>query len=70
MGKWLAVAAMMMKLGRLACTEAEVPALSSQWFARYSIKPKPGSVVDKLMKEGKVTYVPPEELESRKRVKA
>ncbi len=71
LGRWLAVAAMMMKLARLAYEEAEIPALQFQWFARYSGgKPKPGSVLDKLIKEGKVTYVPQEEIASRKQVRA
>ncbi|MBI2829912.1 MAG: flavodoxin family protein [Chloroflexi bacterium] len=71
LGKWLAVSAMMMKLARTACQEAEVPSLSAQWFARYAAAaPKPGSVLEKLVKEGKVTYVPPEELESRKKIRA
>ncbi len=71
LGRWLAVAAMLMKLARLACTEAEISAPTTQWFARYSGgKPRPGSIVDKLIKEGKVTYVPQEELEARKKVKA
>ncbi len=64
------MSAMMMKLGKLACAEADVKTPNSQYFVRYSIKPKPGSVIDKMVKEGKVTYVPPEELESRKRAKA
>ncbi len=72
LGRWLAVDAMLVKIGELAFREAElkIPP-QGQWFARYSGgKPRPGSVIDKLIKEGKVTYVPQEELESRKRVKA
>ncbi|MBI2829740.1 MAG: flavodoxin family protein [Chloroflexi bacterium] len=70
LGKWLAVSAMLMKLARVACHEAEIRAPQTQWFARYAAAPpKPGSVLDKLIKEGKVTYVPPQELESRKKVR-
>ncbi|MBI2829966.1 MAG: flavodoxin family protein [Chloroflexi bacterium] len=70
LGRWLAVSAMMLKLGRLAAHEAEIPGPQPQHFVRYSQKPKPGSIVDRLIKEGKITYVPQEEMASRKRVKA
>ncbi|MBI2829547.1 MAG: NAD(P)H-dependent oxidoreductase [Chloroflexi bacterium] len=71
LGKWLAVSAMMFKIGRLALEAAEIDIPVDQGFVRYAAgKPKPGSVLDKLIKEGKVTYIPQEELESRKRVKA
>ena len=71
LGRWLAVAAMHMKIGRLAFEEAEIKAPEDQYFVRYSGgKPRPGSVIDKLIKEGKVTYVPPEELEARKKLRA
>ncbi|MBI2829572.1 MAG: flavodoxin family protein [Chloroflexi bacterium] len=71
MGRWLAVAAMMTKLGRMAFEEAEIPRLQGQQFVRYSGgKPKPGSVLDKLIKEGKATFVSQEELEDRKKLRA
>jgi len=71
LGRWLAVAAMMFKLGHLAMEAAEVKRAPTQMFTRYAAaKPKPGSVIDALIKEGKVTYVSPEELESRKRIRA
>ncbi len=71
LGRWLAVTAMMMKIAVAALPQTGVPTLTDQYFVRYAAgKPKPGSVLEKLIKEGKVTYVPPEELESRKRVKA
>ncbi|MBI2829970.1 MAG: flavodoxin family protein [Chloroflexi bacterium] len=71
LGRWLAVASMMLKVGKMTfkCAELKVP--DTQMFVRYAAAPpKPGSVLDKLIKEGKVTYVPPEEVEARKRVKA
>ncbi|MBI4267616.1 MAG: flavodoxin family protein [Chloroflexi bacterium] len=71
LGRWLAVSAMMMKIGVSLFQAAGLPALTDQYFVRYAAgKPKPGSVLERLIKEGKVTYVPPEELESRKKVKA
>jgi multimeric flavodoxin WrbA len=66
LGRWLAVASMLMKLGRTAFAESgfEEPELIP--FTKYSVKPKKGSYVDKLIKEGKVTFVSQEDLESRK----
>ncbi len=71
MGRWLAVSAMMMKLANMAFQEAEVNrGPEAQRFVRYSGgKPRPGSVIDKLIKDGLVTYVPQEELESRKKIR-
>jgi hypothetical protein len=34
-------------------------------FTKYSVKPKKGSYVDKLIQEGKVTFVSQEELKAR-----
>ncbi|MBI2829894.1 MAG: hypothetical protein HYX81_01905, partial [Chloroflexi bacterium] len=43
----------------------------TQQFVRYAGgKPKPGSVIERLIKEGKVTYVSQEELTARKKIKA
>ncbi len=72
LGRWLAVAAMMMKLGRLACKEGEIqtPQIGvGEWVRWGADKPKPGSVLEKLVKEGKMTYVTPGELEARKKVR-
>ncbi|MBW2029208.1 MAG: flavodoxin family protein [Deltaproteobacteria bacterium] len=57
-GRHTAYVAMMTKLGKerireLGLTEPEV----FPW-PRYSVKPIPGSWIDKLIKEGKVEYVP------------
>ena len=69
LGRHLAVAAMTMKLGRKAFVEGgyKEPELIS--FTRYALRPKAGSYVDKLVKEGKVVYVGPEELEALKKKK-
>jgi multimeric flavodoxin WrbA len=65
LGRQLAVAAMTLKLGRKAFKEAgfKEPELIS--FTRYSVKPKEGSYVDKLIKEGKVTFVSKEDLKAK-----
>lgn len=67
LGRHLAIGAMTMKLGRKAFVEGgyKEPELLS--FTRYSIRPKAGSYVDKLVKEGKVVYIGPEELEALKK---
>lgn len=67
LGKWLAVSAMFMKLGRMAFAESGFEEPEIIPFTRYSVKPKKGSYVDKLIKEGKVTFVSQEELEARKK---
>ena len=71
LGRWIAVATMMMKIGQVAFDATGLKAPEPQYFVRYSGgKPKAGSVIEKLIKEGKVTYVSQEEIESRKRAKA
>ncbi|MBI2829895.1 MAG: flavodoxin family protein [Chloroflexi bacterium] len=65
-GRWLAVTAMFMKVGRLAFKEAGLKAPEVMPFTEYYLKPDPGSYVDKLIKEGKVKYVSPEELIARR----
>ncbi len=71
LGRWLAVTAMMMKLGVAAFQNSGLPVIQDQYFVRYAGgAPKPGSVLEKLIKEGKVSYVSPEEIASRKTVKA
>jgi len=56
-GRHVAVAAMRMKLGKKAFDEGnyESPVLIP--FTRYSVKPKKGSWVQKLMDDGKVKYI-------------
>ncbi len=70
-GRWLAMTTITMKLAQTAFREAGFKEPQAQLFNRYAGgKPKPGTIIDKLIKEGKVTYVPPEEIESRKRLRA
>lgn len=66
LGRQLAVAAMILKLGRKAFLEGGYEEPEFIPFTRYSVKPKPGSYVDKLIKEGKVVFVSQEDLQSRK----
>ena len=65
MGRWLAVSAMVMRLARDGFKEAEVKAPQMMPYTEYYMRPEPGSYVDKLMKDGKVKYVSPEELHAR-----
>jgi len=62
LGRWLAVAAMTLKLGRITFKQAGYYAPEPMPFTKYSVKPKPGSYVDRLIKEGKVTFVSQEDL--------
>ncbi|MBI2829546.1 MAG: flavodoxin family protein [Chloroflexi bacterium] len=66
LGRWLAIGAMFMRLAREGFKAAELKAPEAMPYTEYSIKPDPGSWVDKLMKEGKVKYVPQEELLARR----
>ncbi|MDP2643809.1 MAG: flavodoxin family protein [Desulfobacterales bacterium] len=70
LGRWLAVGAMRMKLGRLAFEAAGIEEPDLIPFTNYSVKPKKGSHVDKLMKEGRVTFVSQNDLQERKKVKS
>ncbi|MBI2830036.1 MAG: flavodoxin family protein [Chloroflexi bacterium] len=63
--RFLAMAAMFMKVSRLAFEQAGFEAPEIVPFTEYYMRPEPGSYVDKLMKEGKVKYVSPEELRAR-----
>ncbi|MBI2829573.1 MAG: flavodoxin family protein [Chloroflexi bacterium] len=65
LGRGLAQAAMYSRLSRMAFKEAGFSAPEILPFREYPIMPEPGSWVDKLMKEGKVSYVSREELLSR-----
>lgn len=67
LGRHLAVGAMTMKLGRKAFVEEGYKEPESISFTRYSIRPKAGSYVDKLVKEGKVVYISPEDIEALKK---
>ncbi len=70
LGRSLAMGAMTMRLAREGFKEAELYAPEIMPYTEYYIKPEPGSYVDKLMKEGKVKYVSPEELLARKEITA
>lgn len=67
LGRSLVWHAMLLKAGQetLAAEGLKEPEVRS--FTRYSVKPKPGSYVDRLCKEGKVRYIPKEELEAEKK---
>jgi multimeric flavodoxin WrbA len=55
-GRQVAVTAMITKMGRQSfLKEYDEPRFQS--FVKYSVKPKPGSWIEKLMKEGKVIYI-------------
>lgn len=69
LGRNLAVGAMTMKLGRKAFLEGGYKEPERISFTRYSIRPKAGSYVDKLVKEGKVVYISPEDIEALKKKK-
>jgi multimeric flavodoxin WrbA len=55
-GRQVAVTAMVTKLGRQTFYERSLKEPNFQSFVKYSVRPKPGSWIDKLTKEGKVIY--------------
>jgi len=67
LGRNMAVHAMTLKLGRRAFNEQGYYEPEILSFKRYSVKPKKGSWVDKLIQEGKVKYVSPKEIEELKK---
>lgn len=60
LGRWLAVNAMVMKVGRTTFKQAGYAEPEIVAFPRYQGKPKKGSYFEKMVKEGKITCVPPE----------
>jgi len=46
-----------LEIGRAAFAESGFEEPEPIPFTKYSVKPKKGSYVDKLIKEGKVTFV-------------
>jgi multimeric flavodoxin WrbA len=70
LGRQLAVAAMTLKLGREAFKAAGFQEPELIPFTTYSVKPKEGSYVDRLIKEGKVKFVSKDELKERKASKS
>ena len=65
LGRHLAEAAMVMKLGREAFRQADFKETEIRSFTKYSVKPKKGSYVDKMIEEGKVTFVSQEDLKAK-----
>jgi hypothetical protein len=59
-GRHVAQTAMLMKMGKEAFKKSGLEELDLIPFPRYSVKPKKGSWLQKLMDEGKVEYVPKE----------
>jgi len=64
LGRHLAESAMVMKIGREGFKKAGYKETEILSFSRYSVKPKAGSYVDKMIKEGKVTFVSQEDLKA------
>ena len=56
-GRQVAVTAMITKLGRKTLVDVGLKEPTFQSFVKYSVKPKPGSWVESLIKAGKVQYV-------------
>ena len=56
-GRQVAVTAMVTKMGRKALLESGLKEPPFQSFVKYSVKPRPGSWVDSMIKQGKVIYV-------------
>ncbi len=67
LGRHLAEAAMVMKLGREAFKEGGYKETEVIPFTKYSVRPKKGSYVEKLVNEGKVAFISKEDLEARKK---
>jgi len=65
LGRHLAEAAMVMKLGRETFHKAGLKETEIMSFTKYSVKPKKGSYVDKMIQEGKVKFVSQEELKAK-----
>ncbi len=70
LGRNMAVTAMSLKLGRRAFKDAGYEEPENISFTRYSVKPKKGSYVDRLIQEGKVEFVSKEQLEAQKQQRA
>lgn len=58
LGRNVVSTAQILNLGGKAALEKGIPRLDLLPFKKYSVKPKPGSFVDKLIKEGRVEFVP------------
>lgn len=60
LGKWLAVNAMIMKVGRRAFQQAGYPEPELVAFPEFKGKPKKGTYFEKMVKQGKITWVLPQ----------
>ncbi len=60
-GRHTAYVALMTKLGKERIKELGLKEPSGLPWKKYSVKPKPGSYVEKLIKEGKIEFVSKEE---------
>lgn len=67
LGRNMAIAAMTMKLGRKAFAEKGYKEPENISFTRYSLRPKKGTYLDGLVKQGKLAIVDKSELEELKR---
>lgn len=67
LGRHLAVAAMTLKLGRKAFEKEGFKEPEVISFRRYSVRPKKGSYIEKLIEEGKVDFVSQQDLETEKK---
>jgi|GEM_PF-207086 len=66
LGRHLAESSMVMKLGRDTFRRAGYKETEAIPFTKYSVKPKPGSYVERLIKEGKVEFISQDEIKERK----
>lgn len=67
-GRHTAHVAMMTKLGKESIKELGLKEPGGYPWRKYSVKPRPGSWVDKLTKEGKVEFIPKEALSDEEMV--
>ena len=58
LGKNVVSTAQILNLGKQAALDAGIPPVDLLSFKKYSVKPKPGSFVEKLIKEGRVQWSP------------
>ena len=61
LGKWLAVNAMTMKVGRMAFQQAGYAEPDLIAFPEFKGKPKKGTYFEKMVKQGKIKCLPPDE---------
>lgn len=59
LGRWLAVNAMMMRVGRMTFERAGYAEPEIMAFPQFQGTPKKGTYFEKMVKEGKITCVPP-----------